>query len=943
MDRYQKLVTLILSSLFLLLTAAFRSPLRAAEEKADSENPAGRDLYGDPLPPLATARLGTIRWREPLRSGSGYAKVAFSPDGKLVVATGDVSFSRFCPRETATGNLVGWFPNDLLVEAAVFSPDGKALIIAEPLVVNFRSGDPFKGKQRIKHVEVGTGRIIRETEIERASDNISSFSGFSPDGSLFIATDTDKKLRLWDAMSGKPQVEIEQDLTYWDPFAFSADGKKLAVVGKDGRLIVYDTTKGKELQHFDFDRADDSVIYGFYGPALSPDGKTVLASTSKSLRFWDVETGKLRHEFEDCRGLVTFSADRKFMACGDTKGIRLWEADTLREIRRFDDPHDQFRALAFSTDSSRIVTGNDFSIAIWDVATGKQTNRVPSHQSTLCSVTFSADGTVLASGAHDGRAIVWDLRTSKPRNEFTGHYFAAVSLAFSPDGRMLATGDGQSHGGRDSREAQIRIFDLENGRLQKQFTGHLNGVVRLAFSPDGKRLASAGFDARARVWDPVTGKRHYQLKGGDGERTVVFSPDGETLLVSNTDGELSLWKAGTGEKLFDLTPSGGRSLVTYAAFLKDGKSLVSLEYQKERRSPDRITEEPPELVLFWDRESGREVRRFPLAGSARYYSNASSARTVSPDGTAVATATGIGAKPAVLLWDTASGKLHAALQGHARDISSLAFSPDGRTLASGSGDTTVLLWDVPKAKLLGAWSLLFGEQSDSEQATKLFTANPKEAVPFLHERLREAAALDSPHVRHIAKLDDEDFETREKASRQLELAGPKAEFALRMALEGKLSNEAKRRTEEVLEKVTRARKEQVEKLLTDLNGEMARDAARKIHEMGWSAEPALRCLIEKPRATIPRKDGVKEPLLSGRARWFAEEALKELRQPTNMAMPLTPPAAFRALAVLEKIGTRPARQALEETAKGPAEGALAREAKTALERLDRREKSPDGK
>jgi WD40 repeat protein len=875
--------------------------------------------------------LGTVRWREPLRDGSGFAQVAFSPDGKLVVSIGDVGLSI---REAATGAPVTWCPLDGPMNAATFSPDGKSLFTAAKVVIDQRGGFPFKGKQRLQRLEVGTGRNQGEVEIERIPAHL-GFCGFSPDGKLLLASEEDKKLRIWDAGSGKLVSEIDQQLTHWDPFSFSADGKTLAVVAHDGRLFLYEAATAKELRHIDFDDEDDSVIYGFYGPAVSPDGKTVVASTSKSLRIWDVETGKLRQELQDCRGLVAFTADGKLMACGDKKAIRLWDSTTLKEVRRFDDRHDTVRALAFSADGKQIVTGSEHSIGLWDVATGKQTNYVPSHHGVVCSLAFSADGSALATGGDDGTAIVWDLNTHRSRHEFPGHYIAAASLTFSPDGNFLATGDGHTSYATDSREAQIRIFDLKKGRLQRQFTGHLNGVVSLAFSPDGKRLASAGFDARARVWDPANGKWIWQVKGGDGCRTVAFSPNGESLLIGDTGGELALWRTEKEEKIQDLTLAGGHGAVTYSTFLKDGKSLVSLEFRKDRRPADGTPLEAAAQVVSWDAKSGREVSRVPLSGATgnSYYP----CQAISRDGSLVAIGSDLRSTPAVLVWDGASGKLLATLEGHARDITSVAFSPDGKTLASGSRDTTVLLWDVPKAKLIGAWHLLGGDQPESEEAGKVFSAHSVEAVSFLRDQLRHAAALDAPYARLIKDLDDDEFTTREKASQQLKEAGLKAEFALRMALEANLSKEAARRIREVLESLSAARLETVTQLLLDLDGEKAPQAARKLREMGWTAESALRSLVEKSAPPMPMKGG-REQAPSPRALWYADQALKQLNQPSNVSMPPRPKAAYRALAVLERIGTPTARQALAEAAQGPAESALAREAKAALDRLANREK-----
>ena len=188
------------------------------------------------------------------------------------------------------------------------------------------------------------------------------------------------------------------------------------------------------------------------------------------------------------------------------------------------------------------------------------------------------------------------------------------------------------------------------------------------------------------------------------------------------------------------------------------------------------------------------------------------------------------------------------LSGHYGNIGSIAFSPDGKTLASGSWDTTVLLWDVPRAQLVGLWHLLTGEQESAVHAAKALAANPPGAVLLLKECLQRAAAMEAPHARLIVDLDNDRFEIREKASRQLEKSATAAEFALRLAMEGGLSVEAQRRAQEILDKLTATREEQIVRLIPDLEGERSAEAVQKLDAMGRDAEPALRRILHRGRS-----------------------------------------------------------------------------------------------
>jgi WD40 repeat protein len=918
------------------------------DKNAESANVGNRDSQDDPLPRLAIARLGSARWQTALREWNGSADVGFSPDGKLVIGTGDALFCRFCPCDASTGKEVSWFPKDQRIEVGVFAPDGKTLITCEDLSTN-------RGSPRvIKHWEVGTGRILREVKIKREQGR-DQVPALSSDGTLLLCCDN-KKLRMLDTTTGEPVYEIPQEpLPNVAQYALSADKKTLAMMGSDGRLYVFDVVKGKELNRFE--RAEDGSM--LFWPVLSPDGKTLIASTQTSLRVWDLSSGTLRHEISGCRGPVAFTADGKYMACGDSKAIHLWEVDSLRKVRRFEE-HGEFihehggiiYSLAFAKDGKQIVSAGDHSITCWDVASGKRLNQVSGHKGHVFSLTFSADNRSLASGGFDGSALVWDVRNGKVCREFIGHDAGAISLAFSPDGKTLATGDGffgNESGYEIGSESQVRLWNLETGALRRQFTGHLTGVVDLSFSPDGKMLASAGHDARARMWDARDGKRLYQIRGSDGRRIVAFSADGKTLLIGNYGGELALWNAKTGENLRELSSPDDklqaanridqqriprnprrnvRRCVLHTRFLESGK-VVSIEANESGA---------PATVRIWNAESGQEERSFLLNGSNNLHAYA-----VSFDGATVATATP-GQTNDIHLWDCEKGELLITLSGHTEYVGALAFSPDGKTLASGGHDTKILLWDIQQIRLLDAWRSLAGGKDEAAQSMKTMVAHPEGTVSFLKDRLRKAATMESAYARTILHLGDNDFDVREKASSQLEAAGADAELALRLALEVRPSAEAQRRIEVALEKITGEREQVVHRLLADVetervvswDAEKEQAALRRLRSMGRSAEPILRRVLEMS-APIPL-DRAHSPgdRFSARTVEKIRRILADLKPANDATIDQNAAGAFRSLAVLAQIGTPDCRQILEALAKGPAEGVLTAEAKTQLGRLDKR-------
>jgi hypothetical protein len=295
---------------------------------------------------------------------------------------------------------------------------------------------------------------------------------------------------------------------------------------------------------------------------------------------------------------------------------------------------------------------------------------------------------------------------------------------------------------------ELRAFDNLGG-----FT------LRLAFSPDGKTLATRGFDETAiRLWDVAGGKELRKIEGPKaGCPSLLFTPDGRSLVAGGDDG----------------------------------------------------------LVHFWDVATGEERRTFgePAGPDRRVLSLA-----ISPDGRSVAAGYD---QPVVRLWEMASGQERARYQGHQSAVTSLAFSPDGTLLASGGTDRFAMTWDVtgrltggrPRPadltaeKLNGLWTdLADADAARAYRAEQALFGAGERAVALLKERLRPAAAADAKRIdRLLGDLDSDDFALREKATKELDELGDSAEPALRKVLARKPSAEVRQRAEALLEKLDLAR------------------------------------------------------------------------------------------------------------------------------------------
>jgi WD40 repeat protein/uncharacterized caspase-like protein len=723
----------------------------------------------------------------------------FSPDGKTLVTGGHYD-QRFYVWDTETGELRGAHQNyEGPISAVRFSPDGRYLAVGtERNVVHLR--DAASPGSRIRtlvghhwHItaidfspdsrylltaskdetvrlwDVESGAEVRrfarrvdrpqihlqasqpelppiayddgeqpmEFVVQSGHTTLISDAVFSPDGRLAASVSHDQSVKLWEVRSGRLLRTLRGHLDMVLAAAFSPDGFRLATSSRDHTLKLWEVTSGRLLASFDTgDREINRLLYASAGSRLiALNGE----SYSNQLEFFDTTTGTFSHAFSQFNfsnynfSAVALSRDGRFLAAGDQRtGLKILDLETGALVAEMKGHYAAVTAVGFSQDDRYLISGGaDRTVRIWELASGREAVFLPDLSDEIRRAAFSADGryavygTATSTGIYDiprkekvrtlegglqalspdgryalvskkGQLAFWNLHSGQQVQAFTGGLAPCGSFAMGPDGRYLYTSSGRPYFTHaDDRSPLYRKWDLRTVRqtdVVRVGEKDRDYLTAIALSPNGHYLVTGGHGRKLRLLDAADGRPVRVLSDAiQDPYDLVFTPDGrQVLAASRNQHALQLFDVQSGEMATSFTDAE-KSLGTIPALgiSPDGRLILAGSPYREGN------------LRIWEAASGRQLHR--LEGHGMMLADL----VCSPDGRRLATCSGEPQTPvlptndySVKIWDLETAQILSTFTDHRRAVASVAFSPDGRFLVSGGLDARVTVRDLQTGELV---------------------------------------------------------------------------------------------------------------------------------------------------------------------------------------------------------------------------------------------------
>jgi WD40 repeat protein/tRNA A-37 threonylcarbamoyl transferase component Bud32 len=599
-----------------------------------------------------------------------------------------------------------------------YSPDGNQIVTFDR--ERRAAGERQNYRSMIRIYDSESGQLVQHWAVDPTGFVLRS--SLSPDGSVIAAgAYRDGSVRLWNLV-GKEILSVDSAAPILRNFEFSPDGTQLAlsVIGAGTwKVILVDTTTG--VLKVECEAMSEAI----HNIAFHPDGNELVVSTrfgkllvfnavSGSLtRTIDAHVAKVSSYRVSC---LQFDSSGKRLASGaEDEFLKVWDYQTGKLIHEFRQ-EDQVLDTVFCNDGATLIAAcADQTVHVWDLATEQRTKSMRGHRAFVTGVAVSPDAAHVASASNDGRVKVWDLDGNYEGYEALDVDVAISHVAFSADGKWALAAGQPSIQPNHAETITVWKTKATEGRLN--LDAHDAGVTRCEFSADGRAIVSASWDSSIEVRSIETGELLTKLTGAhrDDIRDVVVSRDGRYYFSGGgIDGRLVIWDARKQavEQIIENQPD-----TIWAVAASADSKFVAAGGQKRNLG----------WLKVWDVASGKERSIAFSAGHGRVDSI-----DFSNDGRWIAATTVSGNVP---IWSVDTGTMVRVLQGHLNTPESVRFSPDSARLATAS-KSSLRIWDVETGEQClrlrhpGAISVAFSPDGDTlltgsrDGTVRLWNATP---------------------------------------------------------------------------------------------------------------------------------------------------------------------------------------------------------------------------